>query len=119
MTGDEIRTAITLQQDADTRFIKWWRMENDFVDYELLDSFLERLDAGQKFSGFELLDLDQMYQILQRWPEIRVSLEHRTHGDFICWHPRGQEQGSLVELPYTAASLMHVFDSETRGDTIQ
>lgn len=119
MTGDEIKTAITLQQDANTHFIKWWRKENDFVDYELLDSFLERLEPGQKFSGFELLDLDQMYEVLQRWPKVKVSLEHRTHGDFLRWQPSGQDQGPVVELPYTAASLMHVFDSETRGDTIQ
>jgi len=119
MTGEEIRTAINLQQDRDTHFIKWWRKENDFVDYELLERFLGRLDAGQNFSGFELLDLDQMLDILQHWPSVKVTLERRTHGDFIHWEHQEQGRSTVEELPYTAASLMHVFDSETRGNTIQ
>jgi hypothetical protein len=119
MTGEEIRTAISLQKGADSHFIKWWRKENDFVDYELLDKFLGRLEAGQKYSGFELLDLEQMLEVLQRWPSVKVSFEHRTHGDFIHWEHKEHGRTTVEELPFTAASLMYVFDSETRGDTIQ
>ena len=119
MTGEEIRTAINLQQDSDFHFIKWWRKENDFVDYELLDRFLSRLEEGQTFSGFELLDLDQMLEVLQRWPSVKVSLERRTHGNFIHWEHEEGGRATVEELPYTAASLMHVFDSTTRGNTIQ
>ncbi|HKI51508.1 MAG TPA: hypothetical protein VJ995_05495 [Geothermobacteraceae bacterium] len=119
MTGEEIRTAINLQLDNDTQFIKWWRKENDFVDYELIDKFLGRLEEGQTFSGFELLDLDQMLEVMQRWPSVRVTLEHRTHGDFIHWEHQEHGRATVEELPYSAASLMHIFDRETRGDTIQ
>lgn len=119
MTGEEIRTAIHLQQGSDTRFIKWWRKENDFVDYELLDQFLGRLQAGEQFSGFELLDMEQMLEVMQRWPQIRLSVEQRTHGKFIHWEHLEGKHASVEELPYTAAALMHIFDRETRGNTLQ
>jgi len=119
MTGEEVRSAIIRQKDTDAQFIKWWRKENDFVDYELLDKFLGRLETGQSFSGFELLDLEQMLETLKRWPGIKVSLERRTHGDFIHWEHREKGQTTVEELPYTATSLMQVFDRETRGDTVQ
>lgn len=119
MTAEEIRDAISRQPDENVRFIKWWRKENDFVDYELVESFLDRLESGQSFSGFELLDMEQMLAVLNRWPDVDVSVEHRTHGDFIHWEHQENGRKVVEQLPYTAASLMHIFDRETGGDTIQ
>ena len=117
MKGQALREAIQQQRGMDMRFIKWWRKENDFVDYELLDPFLQRLDVNQEFSGFELLDMEGMWQTLQRWAGGKASREQRTHGNVIVWHRGGGE--GVEELPYTPESVMHIFNYETKGDTVQ
>jgi len=119
MRGTEMRDAIRRQRSHDQQFIRWWRKENDFVDYELLDKFLRRLDDSLEFSGFELLDLDQMLQTLKRWIGDKVRLEHRTQSTVLVW-TRGDNQRQIIEeLPYSAESVMLIFDAETRGDTLQ
>ena len=119
MRGSELREAIKRRRNDQTHFIRWWRKENDFVDYELLEPFLRRLDDGLEFSGFELLDIGEMWQTLRRWVPDKVNHEQRIHKDVIVWK---REQGSgfmTEELPFSAESIMHIFDRETGGDTVQ
>jgi len=119
MRGAEMREAINRRRNDQTRFIRWWRKENDFVDYELLDPFLGRLDDGLDFSGFELLDTDEMWQTLRRWSPDKVHREQRTKQDVIVW--THEQDGATIteEVPYSAESIMHIFNQETRGDTLQ
>lgn len=119
MKGTEMRDAIRRQRSGDKHFIRWWRKENDFVDYELLDKFLGRLDDSLEFSGFELLDLNQMWQTLQRWVGNKVHLERRTRGKVLVWSRGEGETNTVEELPFNAESVMHIFDQETRGNTLQ
>lgn len=119
MNGRQVREEIGMRRDGSTRFIKWWRKENDFVDYELLDKFLKRLDINQEFSGFELLDMEEMWQTLKTWAGDKVSREHRTHGDMIIWHKETPGVVEVEELPFTPDAIMVIFDVETKGDTIQ
>jgi hypothetical protein len=66
MTGYELKQSL-MNKDADSRcFINWWRKENDFADYELIDRFLENLTPEREFEVFELLSMDDMYKELKR-----------------------------------------------------
>lgn len=104
---------------TDRRFIKWWRKENDFVDYELVDNFLNSIGLEQEFAGFELLDLEQMWETLTRAVPDRVSREKYARREVIVWeHIAGDGTARTDVLPYTAESVMQIFDAETRGDTL-
>ncbi len=118
MKGQEILRLIDARRRENSRFIRWWRKENDFVDYELLTDFLHRLQAGEEFAGFELLDTEQMWALLQKIAGARVRREHRTKGDYLVWsRGRGRDRETL-ELVFSDESIMHVFNEETRGMTL-
>lgn len=101
-------------------FIKWWRKENDFADYELVDTFLANLRPEDEFAGYELLTMDQMWVELRHRAPRRVELG-RSHGTpVIRWQHMIPGEGTVREeiLPYDAPSLMAVFEEETHGDTL-
>ena len=116
MEGQEILAEVNRQRTRGHRFIKWWRREHDFLNYELLDDFDARPDERIKWlEGFELLNTEQMWDELQhRFPE-RVSRETRTKGEFLVWRRPGHD---VQECPFTAENIMVVFDAETRGSVI-
>ena len=120
MTGKDILKEITQQQVVDQHFIiKWWRKENDFIDYELIDNFLGHLEPEHEFGGFELLDIEMMWQRLADASPTGVCRDHRASGEFILWR-RDAGGGEMVveSYPYTPESLVSVFDMETRGDVL-
>ena len=100
-------------------FIKWWRIENDFVDFELIDHYLQAEDARHDFENFDLLDKDEMWEELKaRSPD---KLYHRvaTKSDTIEWHHRGKDgEMHTYVCPYNAHSIMAIFNSETRHNTL-
>jgi hypothetical protein len=119
MTGREILRELQQARSGERRFIKWWRKENDFADYELVDTFLASLEGAHEFAGFELLTKEQMWQELMNREPKRVMLGKR-HGETVIRWQHVAEDGTIREeiFPYDAPSLMTVFDGETRGDTI-
>lgn len=119
MTGYELKKILNNQESRDRCFIKWWRKENDFADYELVDKFLEHLSPESQFEGYELLDMDEMLEELKRYASDRVWMEEHQHRPFLRWrHP--DRKGELRDdtYRYSAEVLMALFDQETRGDTL-
>ena len=100
-------------------FIKWWHIENDFVDFELIDHYLQAEDARHDFENFDLLDKDEMWEELKaRTPD---KLYHRvaTKSDTIEWHHHGKDgEMHTYVCPYNAHSIMAIFNSETRHNTL-
>lgn len=119
MTGYEVVKEIDSMGKGERCFIKWWRKENDFVDYELVDTFLANLMPDHEFSGFELLTVDQMWEELQRREPRRVTLG-KSFGEKVIHWRQMTEDGTVRELvlPFEPKSIMTVFDGETRGDTM-
>ncbi|PLX79033.1 MAG: hypothetical protein C0616_12615 [Desulfuromonas sp.] len=118
MNGHQIKQEIAEQRNPDTMFIRWWRKENDFVDYEKLDTFLSTIDEDLEFAGYELLDMNKMWDALKQYAGGRVKRENRTHGEVIVW-TSAREPKQTATLSMNAESLMEIFDMETRGDTLQ
>lgn len=119
MTGYEILKEMRQSGVGERCFIKWWRKENDFADYELLDTFLANIKPEHEFSGFELLTLEQMWQELQRREPHRVTLGQRRGEKVIRWQHIATDGTMREEIyPFDAPSLMGVFEGETRGDTL-
>ena len=119
MTGYEIRKDLRHARGGERCFIKWWRKENDFVDYELVDTFLANLKPEHEFAGFELLTAEQMWEELHRREPRRVMLGHRRGETVIRWQHMA-EDGTMREdiLPFDPRAIMTVFDGETHGDTL-
>lgn len=119
MTGYEVLKEMRDAGKGERCFIKWWRKENDFVDYEMIDTFLANLKPDHEFAGFELLTVEQMWEELHRREPKRVTLGQRRGEKVIRWQ-HVAEDGTLREeiFPFEAKSIMTVFDGETRGDTM-
>jgi hypothetical protein len=119
MDEGKIVKAIEQGRKDGKEIIKWWRKENDFVDYELIENFLQDSEKRQAFENFELLDKDEMWEILKQ--QIPEGLYHRvaTKSDTIEWQHVGKDGESHTYVcPYNAHSIMAIFDSETKGDTL-
>ena len=100
-------------------FIKWWRRENDFVDFELIERFLGTKKLVE-FEGYELLNKDEMWEELQLWQPQGLRHGKSTKGEHIEWQytdKRGQPH--TYSCPYTAHNIMVIFDKITQGDTIE
>ena len=119
MTGHEIMKEMRQVNRHERCFIRWWRKENDFADYELLDTFLANLKETDEFTGFELLTMDEMWRELHRREPHRVMLEKHRGETMIRWTHR-LDNGKVQEelFPFDAPSLMSVFDGETRDTTL-
>lgn len=82
MTGREIVKEIGTNRKSDQTFIKWCRKENDFADYELVDRFLASAGTSDEYAGYELLTMEQMWEVLKNMDPKGVS--------------RGEKEGAEV-----------------------
>lgn len=99
-------------------FIKWWQREHDYLNFDLLDRFEERLRQNggiNLLEGFELLDTEQMWEELHRRFPDRVAREKRTKGEFLVWRRPGKD---IRECLFTPENIMTVFDVETKGRVV-
>ena len=97
-------------------FIKWWRKEEDWIDFDLVSRFLENLDYGSEFGGFDLIGLDEMWGAIEKRCEGRASKVQREDGQWVLHYtaPKGVEvEESLPEYPYSPESLLKILDMET------
>lgn len=116
MKEETVLDEVNRQRSPDHRFIKWWRREHDFLNFELLSEFEAHGEEGiNLLEGFELLDTEEMWEELHRRFPDRVSREKRTKGEFLVWHRPDRE---TRECPFTPENLITIFNSETRGVVI-
>lgn len=119
MRRNQILRDIEMGKEEGKEFIKWWRKENDFVDYELVDNFIRSADAFHEIENFELLDIEQMWQVLKKWKPSGLRHSKSTKGDNIEWeHVSKDGEPHTYTCPYSAHSIMSIFNAETRGDTL-
>lgn len=119
MRTNEIIDGIRQGQKQGKSFIKWWRIENDFIDYETFDSFIEHAGSKHEIAGYELLDIDEMWAELKRWKPTGLNRRATTRGEEIEWQHLGADGTLKVETcPLTARSIMHIFNAETGGDVV-
>lgn len=115
-----MRHELEQAKDQGKDFIKWWRKENDFADYELIDHYLATVESKQEIENFELLGKDEMWDVLKRWKPTGLRRTKSTKGDKIEWRHMGKDgHMHTYNCPYNAHNIMSIFDAETRGDTIE
>src|SRR6185369_2777254 len=107
MTSYEVRKAIGDQKRSDQLFIKWWRKEEDFLDFDLLDRFMANLDDDQVIDGYDLVGIDDMWGYVQRVAGDKVERVVKNGVDTIIW----TDKDKLVtkEMPFSPQSLIDIF----------
>lgn len=120
MTANELLGLLDQQRKAHHHFIKWWRRENDFVDIELIDTFYDTVQAGDQFDGFELLDMEQLWEIVRRLCPGRLQRMAQGEQEMISWQrlDKGGEKRT-ISCSFAPEFLIQIFDVETRGNYIE
>jgi len=122
MQGYELVKGIEKESRAHTDriFIKWWRVEEDYIDFDLVARFLENLDYSSEIAGFELINQDQMLRTVESLCKGRLTKMQRNGGWVLHWTPpKGAEvEEVLPEYPYTPETLLKILDAETNGNFI-
>jgi len=118
MRGHEIYDEVVKLRSADHSFVKWWRKENDFLDYDLIERFIDNIDHSEEIDGLELLTLDEMWEAVKRIGGTRVNLVRENKGDRIEWVHTGKNGTHKEVCIYTPETVMHVFDVETKGNPV-
>jgi hypothetical protein len=115
MKGQEIIKQVKEQSRPDHAFIKWWRKENDFLDYDLLARFLRNFKASEEISGFELLGIEPMWQELLRITAGRVTKSEKGGAEVISWE---KKTGEKQECLFSPESIITIYDVETKGNPV-
>lgn len=118
MRGEEFLTTLNKQRTDAHRFVKWWRKENDFLDYDLIDRFVNTARLGEDIGGMELLTMDEMWDQVKRVGGTRVKLVHEIRGDRVEWVHMGKRGTETEVCAFTPETIMHIFDVETRGNPV-
>lgn len=120
MKASEIIQELRANKVDQSGFIKWWRKENDFVDYELIETFLETSEPNQEFAGYEVLDLQGMWETLKHTTPEHVLREKRGQKEVIVWHHQRADGSVRTEVcTFSPQTVMTIFDAETRGNVIE
>ena len=122
MQGYELVKEIEKERNAHREriFIKWWRKEEDFIDFDLVGRFLENLNYASDITGFELIDQEEMWNTVERLAQGRVSKVQKDGRLMLLWTPpEGAEiDEKCTECPYTPDMLLKILDAETNDNFV-
>ena len=122
MQGYELVKEIEKERNAHREriFIKWWRKEEDFIDFDLVGRFLENLNYASDITGFELIDQEEMWNTVERLAQGRVSKVQKDGRLMLLWTPpEGAEiDEKCTECPYNPDMLLKILDAETNDNFV-
>ncbi len=116
--GREIMNRLNERRTDKDRFVRWWRKEEDFLDYDLIDRFMRNTSESEEIGGIDLLTMDEMWSILKKVGGARVKLVHDAAGDRVEWVHKSKEGVHTDVCGFTPESLIAIFDAETRGNPV-
>lgn len=96
-------------------FIKWWRKEEDWINFDLVTRFLENLNYSSDITGFELIDLDQMWRAVESRSKGAVRKVERDGKQIVLWTPpkHSEHEITCTECEYTPETLLKILDAVT------
>jgi hypothetical protein len=118
MRGSEIVKTLEDRMTEKHHFVKWWRNENDFLDYDLVERFVKNTSGNVEIGGIDLLTMDDMWNEVKRVGGARVNLVHDRSGDRIEWVVKGKKGLRTKVCKYTPQALLTIFDRETGGNPV-
>lgn len=118
MRGSDAKKMVSENVSEEHRFVRWWRKENDFLDYELIDRFLENVPSYEEVGGVELLTMEQMINEVKRIGGSRVRIMRDEGGGRVEWRHSGKEGERSEVCVLTPETLLTIYDVETRGNPV-
>jgi hypothetical protein len=118
MRGHDIVKSINERQSGTYCFVKCWRKEEDFLDVDLIDRFVNETKGTEEYEGVDLLTMDDMWKEVRRISGSRVTLLRGTDGDRVEWVHKGKTGLRTNVCAYTPETLMQIYDVETKGNPI-
>lgn len=119
MKGYEITKKVRERKQPNDQFIKWWRKENDFLDYDLIDRYMKNFKDSEEIYDFDLIDIEQMWRELKKLCGDRINRIDKDGSQFVSWRPAaGTQAGTPQECLFNPESLINIFDRETRGNPV-
>jgi hypothetical protein len=116
MRESEIIRKIREEGTGGHRFIKWWRTEEDWLEYDLVDRFVANAGgkATQEIEGYALVSDDEVWERAKLLCGDRLSRETENFTETIRW----ERDGKISTCLYTPENLLKVLDVETRGNLV-
>ena len=107
MTGKEIVEQIKAQRKENHAFIKWWRKEEDWIDYDLIDRFVATARDNEVIDGFELVGIDEIGEGLFRAVQPSLNLRIREDAEEFGADGIGEKQKNLftAHQPYNQIGI--------------
>lgn len=115
MTGNEIVKQIAERRKEGQFFIKWWRKEEDWLDIDLIDTFIKNAKPDEEIGGYDLLNMEEMWGYVQKVGADRVARTKQKGEEVILWQ---KEPDKELACPFTPESLIQIFDVESHGDFV-
>jgi hypothetical protein len=115
MLGRDVLSEIRRTREPGHQFISWWRKEQDFLDFDLIDRFIANCADTDEIDGFDLLGIDAMWNRLLTVVPDRIKLDTLGNQKLILWQ---KGNGETVECPFAPEVLMEIFDTETNDSYI-
>ncbi len=113
MTRNEVIDQIAAQQSSEHCFIKSWENGHTFVDFDLIERFISKRGDEEAFEGFELLDIEQMWQSLIELDPDKLIRVKSGCSEIIEWDwkdSNGNEKKTVY--PFTPGGIMTIIDDE-------
>jgi hypothetical protein len=113
LTRSEVIQQIKSERSAQQFFIKSWESGKTFIDFDLIDRFIDKCGQGRAIEGFELLDMEQMWQALIELDPDKLQRVKIGGSEVIEWlwqDQAGKEKKTVY--PFTPAGIMTIIDDE-------
>lgn len=113
LTRSEVIDQIILKRTSGQYFIKAWEKGHTFVDIDLIERYLDKPGHEGPIEGFELLDMEQMWQTLIDLDPDKLVRVKRLSGEVIEWtwkDSHGNERKTFY--PFTPEGIMTIIDDE-------
>jgi hypothetical protein len=113
LTRSEVIEQIAVQRREKQFFIKTWETGRTFVDFDLIDRFNSKPRQERTIEGYELLDMEQMWQALIDLDPDKLMRVKREEGEVIEWEWK-DSNGAVKKTfyPFTPEGIMTIIDDE-------
>jgi hypothetical protein len=113
LTRSEVIDQLAIERKQGDHFIKTWQAGHSFIDIDLIDRFVATTGRGEALEGFELLDMEKMWQTLIDLDPDKLARVKVSGGEIIEWtwvDNHGIEKKTVY--PFTPEGIMKIIDDE-------
>ena len=113
LTRSEVIDQIIMKRTAGQYFIKVWEKGYTFVDIDLIERYINKTGQEGPIEGFELLNIEQMWQTLIDLDPDKLTRIKNFDGEVIEWTWKDSHRKERKTIyPFTPEGIMTIIDDE-------